>query len=75
MRFWLKPEERRPSPEPVRTDDRRAFLAGLVLWLIALAFTVILGPQLPSTWMWGAVAGVALGAIGLGWSQFKRRRS
>jgi phosphoglycerol transferase MdoB-like AlkP superfamily enzyme len=78
VRFWLKPEERRPDPEPVAVDDRRAFTAGLVIWLIALALAIVLLPQLTAAgnawWLWSAVAGVALGAIGIGYTQFKRRR-
>ncbi len=30
MRFWLKDGERRPDPEPVQSDDRKAILVGLV---------------------------------------------
>ena len=37
MRLWLKDSERRPDPEPVKTDDRKVVLVGLVLWLVALA--------------------------------------
>ena len=37
MRLWLKDSERRPDPEPVKTDDRKAMLVGIALWLVALA--------------------------------------
>ena len=36
MRLWLKDCERRPDPAPVKSDDRKAMLVGLVLWLLAL---------------------------------------
>jgi len=37
MRLWLKDSERRPDPAPIKTDDRKVVLIGLVLWLVALA--------------------------------------
>ena len=32
MRLWLRDDERRPDPVPVKTDDRRAVLVGLMEW-------------------------------------------
>jgi hypothetical protein len=56
MRLWLKDSERRPDPKPVQSDDRKAILVGLVLWLVALAgLLVFLGPILEgghSWWLW-----------------------
>ncbi|MBX3098604.1 MAG: DUF2530 domain-containing protein [Salinibacterium sp.] len=71
MRFWLKDSERRPDPAPVVTDDRAAFLVGSGLWVIALVAALLLAPQ---PWFgWTCVAGLAIGAIGLGWSIWRRK--
>ena len=69
MRLWLKDSERRPDPAPVKTDDRKAMLVGIVLWLIALAVLLLLMPALTEAgmgwWLWTCVAGIALGLIGI----------
>jgi NO-binding membrane sensor protein with MHYT domain len=41
MRLWVPHEERRPQPEPLRTNDLLAFQVGLGLWLVGLA--IVLG--------------------------------
>jgi len=69
VRLWLKDSERRPDPAPVKTDDRKAMLVGIVLWLIALAVLLLLMPALTEAgmgwWLWTCVAGIALGLIGI----------
>ena len=69
MRLWLKDSERRPDPEPVKTDDRKAMLVGLGLWLVALVILLLLlGPLTTAGldwWLWCCVAGLALGILGL----------
>lgn len=40
MRLWVRDDERRPDPAPLRTDDRLAFTIGLLGWLIAGIVTV-----------------------------------
>ncbi len=40
MRLWVKQDERRPDPEPLRTNDRLAFAIGLAGWVIALIVTL-----------------------------------
>ncbi len=69
MRLWLKDSERRPDPEPVKTDDRKAMLAGLALWLLALVgLLLFLGPLMAAGlhwWLWTCVVGLALGLLGL----------
>ncbi len=78
MRIWLKPDERRPSPAPVKTDDRAAFLVGSVAWLVALVTIVLFAAPLTAAgngwWLWIAVTGVALGIIGLLYTHLRGRR-
>jgi FtsH-binding integral membrane protein len=65
----LKDSERRPDPAPVKTDDRKAMLVGIALWLAALAALLVFMPQLAAAgmgwWLWTCVAGIALGLIGI----------
>jgi fatty acid desaturase len=67
MRWWLKEHERRPNPEPLQTDDRKAVLTGLVLWLVALAGLVLFLPVVldggHGWWLWTAVIGLGLGLV------------
>jgi fatty acid desaturase len=67
MRLWLKDSERRPDPQPVQSDDRKAILAGLVLWLVALVgLLLFLTPLLEGGhgwWLWTVVIGLGLGLI------------
>ena len=69
MRLWLKDSERKPDPEPVQTDDRKAVLVGIVLWLVALVVLLVLvRPIIESgmTWLlWTCVAGIAIGLAGI----------
>ena len=73
MRLWLRDNERRPDPVPVKTDDRRAVLVGLGLWLIALVVVLVVGVG-TVTWMWTIVVGLILGVLGLGYLTVRRRR-
>lgn len=67
MRLWLKDSERRPDPTPVQTDDRKAVLVGLVLWLVALGgLLFFLGPLLAQGhgwWLWAVLVGLGLGLV------------
>jgi len=69
MRLWLKDSERRPDPEPAKTDDRKAMLVGLALWLVGLVVLLLfLGPLVAAGltgWLWTCVIGLALGLLGL----------
>jgi hypothetical protein len=69
VRIWLKDSERRPDPAPVKTDDRKAVLVGIVLWIIALAILLVFLTPLTAAgqgwWLWTCVAGLALGVIGI----------
>ncbi|WP_010203529.1 DUF2530 domain-containing protein [Salinibacterium sp. PAMC 21357] len=79
MRIWLKDSERRPDPEPVETDDRKAMLVGIVVWVVALAVLLIFIEPLDAAgnlwWLWAAIAGLALGLIGLLYTHVRRKKS
>ena len=76
MRLWLKDSERRPDPTPVRTDDRKAVLVGLVLWLVALGgLLLFLGPLLADGrgwWLWAVLVGLGLGLVLLVYTHRRR---
>jgi hypothetical protein len=65
VRLFIKDSERRPDPAPVKTDDRKVVLVGLVLWIVALGVMLALLPQLQESgfvWLlWTVVGGLVLG--------------
>jgi FtsH-binding integral membrane protein len=67
VRLFIKDSERRPDPAPVKTDDRKVVLVGLVLWIVALGVMLALLPQLQSSdlvWLlWTVVVGFGLGLV------------
>jgi len=75
VRIWLKDSERKPDPLPAKTDDRKAVLVGIALWLVALAVLLMfLTPLLASGndwWLWICVAALALGLVGLLYTHYK----
>lgn len=78
MRLWLRDDERRPDPTPAQTDDRKAILVGLGLWVIGLVvLLVVLGGSLIGEnrlpWLWTDLVGIALGILGLVYLSVNRR--
>ena len=69
MRLYLAPHERRPDPEPLATDDRKAVLAGTVVWLVLLVAALVGRNALVDAgrtwWIWTCAAGAGLGLLGL----------
>jgi hypothetical protein len=69
VRLYLRPEERRPDPEPLRTDDRKAVLVGIGVWALLLAGCLVGRDDLVAAgrgwWLWSCVCGVGLGLVGL----------
>jgi hypothetical protein len=70
IQLALRPERRKPAPDPVPVSMRPVFLVGIAAWLVALVVAVAL-------WLTGAVGpsgvltctvGAALGAVGLAWT-------
>ena len=77
MRLWLKDSERRPDPTPVATDDRKAVLVGVALWVIGLAVALIVPAvsevDAAGTWFYTCLVGLALGAVGLVYTHRRHR--
>ena len=77
MRLWLKDSERRTDPAPVVTDDRKAMVVGLALWLVALVAVIIALPTLTASdqawWLEMCVTGLVLGVIGIAYTHWRRR--
>lgn len=69
MRLWLKDSERRPDPVPVKTDDRKAVMVGVIAWLLSLGLLLLFFEPLINNgqrWLvWTCVTGLALGVLGL----------
>jgi hypothetical protein len=67
MRLFIRDSERRPDPAPVKTDDRKVILVGLVLWILALAGMLVFLPALQESglvWLlWTVVVGLGLGLV------------
>jgi hypothetical protein len=70
IQLALRPERRKPAPDPVPVSMRPVFLVGIGAWLVALVVAVVL-------WLTGAVGphgavtcavGAALGVVGLVWT-------
>jgi FtsH-binding integral membrane protein len=77
VRLWLKDSERRPDPAPIKTDDRKAMLVGIGLWVVGLAvllvFMVPLNTAGNGWWLWACVAGLALGLVGILYTHWRRK--
>jgi FtsH-binding integral membrane protein len=78
MRLWLNDSERRADPAPAATDDRKAILAGLALWVVTLVVVLIVllpqGTDAAGGWIWTCVVGLALGLVGLVYTHTRRPR-
>jgi LPXTG-motif cell wall-anchored protein len=80
VRLYLRAEERRPDPPPLRTNDRATILTGMVLWAVLGLGEILFRGQLAETgrtwWLWTSVIGLLLGGYGLLYiSRRDRRRS
>lgn len=73
----LRPESRRPDPEPAAVDLERVILLGTIVWgavLLGAAVSRLAGAAAATSVLWVAVVGVALGGVGTVWSRRNRRR-
>ncbi|MFM1926703.1 MAG: hypothetical protein RLZ06_279 [Actinomycetota bacterium] len=68
MRFYVKDSERKPDPEPIKTNAKLAIIVGLILWVIALLFLVFQATQASAQKSWyttTCVVGIILGIYAL----------
>jgi len=71
IRLALRPEQRKPAPDPVPVSLRPVFVVGIVAWLAALVVALVLwltdavGPH----GVWTCAVGAALGVAGLAWTR------
>ena len=71
------PEKRRPTPPPREADDRLVTATITLCWVIALVVLLSVRTLLPADvrwWVWTCVTGVAMGAFGLWYVPFLKRR-
>ncbi len=72
MRFSLRHDERRADPPPVKTNDRLAWIIGLVVWAVALVALFVVTHNWSG--LWTCVAGLVLGVLGLVYTEVRTRR-
>lgn len=69
MRFYVKDSERKPDPEPVKTNAALAIKVGIAAWTIALVgclfFAEALAASQKSWWLLTCVIGIGLGFFAL----------
>lgn len=73
----LRPESRRPDPEPVAVDLERVILVGTAVWvavLLGAGVARLAGVTGATSVLWIAVVGTALGGLGLLWARRNRTR-
>ncbi|WP_088285057.1 DUF2530 domain-containing protein [Kineosporia sp. A_224] len=78
MRLYVRSRDRRPDPEPVRTDDRRTVLVGTAVWAVLLVAALVGHGRLSDAgrgwWVWTPVVGIALGLYGLRYLRLRDER-
>jgi len=74
MKLWLKDSERKPDPAPVQTDDRRAVVVGLALWIVATVVVLVAWPDAAPTAIATCATGIVLGVVGLVYTHRRRRK-
>jgi hypothetical protein len=69
VRWTVSPQQRRPNPEPLQTDDRLAVLIGTCVWVLLGVGGLVRRSALDAAgdgwWLWVCLAAVALGIVGL----------
>jgi Na+/melibiose symporter-like transporter len=76
VRLWLKDSERRPDPTPVKTDDRKAIIVGMIAWLVGLVVLLFFTGPLAAAgnpwWVFTPAVGLGLGILALGYLHWKK---
>jgi uncharacterized RDD family membrane protein YckC len=60
-----EPSPPKQAPPPLRVDTARVVLAGIGVWVVALAVVLLLGDRLDRMWTWTCVVGIVLPFGGL----------
>ena len=66
MKLFVRDEDRRPDPEPVKSNARTIALAGLLIWTVVLAIFLVFPATLPPEkpwWLFTCVIGIVLGLV------------
>ena len=74
MKFFVKEEERKPDPAPLKTNARAVVVVGIVSWALVLALFVLVPTATPAGkqwWLTSCVFGIILGV--LAWFKVGRR--
>lgn len=64
MKLFVPDEDRRPDPEPVKSNAGAIALAGLLIWTVVLAVFLVFPATLPAEkpwWLFTCVVGIVLG--------------
>jgi hypothetical protein len=64
MKLFVKEEDRRDDPPPVKSNARNMALAGLLIWSAVLAVFLIFPSTLPAEkpwWLFTCIVGIILG--------------
>jgi Flp pilus assembly protein TadB len=71
IQLALRPEQRKPTPDPVHVSLRPVFLVGIGVWLVALVVAVVLWATGSATGLvvWSCVVGALLGVAGYLWTR------
>jgi hypothetical protein len=79
VRWYLRAEERLPQPDVRQGDERVPVLAGTVVWLVLAGIAFLAHDDLArhdrEWWAWTAVAGFALGLLGIRHMQRRHNRA
>ncbi len=79
MRLWLRESERRPSPSPATTDDRKPFIVGTIAWAtVFLAAILAHNAHHDSSlefWVASCAAGTGFGVVGTAYTLVLHARS
>lgn len=67
----LRPEHRKPAPDPVPVSLRPVVLVGIAAWVVALVVALVLWLTGGATALgvWTCLAGAGLGVLGLLWTR------
>jgi uncharacterized membrane-anchored protein len=64
MKLFVKEEDRRPDPAPVKSNVGVIALAGVLMWSVVLAVFLVFPATLPAEkpwWLFTCIVGIVLG--------------